>query len=167
MGRNASTLIEDPDQHYEEDYLRHRFSTDGAGIASISREVHGKHRDGSLFPIHLSLSKISRKGQTLLVAIVRDITQQRHDEDEIRRLAFYDPLTGLPNRRLLMDRLKQAIVTSARTDKHGALMFLDLDHFKLLNDTQGHDVGDLLLQQVAARLQDLCARWRHRSPPGR
>ena len=157
VGRNASVLIEDPDQHYEEDYLRHRFSTDGAGITSISREVHGRHRDGSLFPIHLSLSKISRKGQTTLIGIVRDITQQRHDEDEIRRLAFYDPLTGLPNRRLLMDRLKQAMVTSARTEKHGALMFLDLDHFKLLNDTQGHDIGDLLLQQVAQRLQT-CVR---------
>ncbi|OYT92023.1 MAG: hypothetical protein CFE43_10700 [Burkholderiales bacterium PBB3] len=157
IGRNASVLIEDPDQHYEEDYLRHRFSTDGAGIASISREVHGKHKDGSLFPIHLSLSKISRNGQTTLIGIVRDITQQRHDEDEIRRLAFYDPLTGLPNRRLLMDRLKQAIVTSARAGKHGALMFLDLDHFKLLNDTQGHDMGDVLLQQVAQRLQ-ACVR---------
>ncbi len=157
IGRNASVLIEDPDQHYEEDYLRHQFSPSRAGIASISREVMGRRKDSSLFPVHLSLSKISRKGQTTLIGIVRDITQQRQDEREIRRLAFYDSLTGLPNRRLLLDRLKQAMVTSARTGKHGALMFLDLDHFKLLNDTQGHDVGDLLLQQVAQRLQT-CVR---------
>lgn len=88
---------------------------------------------------------------------LRDITQQRHDEEEIRRLAFYDPLTNLPNRRLLMDRVRQAMINSARHGRHGALMFLDLDHFKLLNDTLGHDVGDELLQQVATRLR-MCIR---------
>ena len=152
IGRNAALLIHDPDSHFEEDYLRHRFSSERPGIANISREIQGRRKDGELFPVHLSVSRIFRNGQAHLIAIVRDITQQRHDEEEIRRLAFFDPLTGLPNRRLLMDRLKQAMLTSARTGKHGALMFLDLDHFKLLNDTQGHDVGDLLLQQTATRL---------------
>ena len=157
LGHNASILIEDADQHRVEDDLHHRLSADGADMASFSREAQGKRKDGSLFPIHLSLSRISRNDQTTVVGIVRDITQQRHDENEIRRLAFHDALTGLPNRRLLMDRLQQAMVASARTGKHGALMFLDLDHFKQLNDTQGHDVGDLLLQQVAQRLQ-ACVR---------
>ena len=157
VGKSAALLIDDPDSHFEEDYLRHRFSSDGLGIASLTQEARGRRRDGSLFPIHLSISKIHRNGQAHLIAIVRDITQQRHDEEEIRRLAFFDPLTGLPNRRLLMDRLKQGMATSARTGKHGALMFLDLDHFKLLNDTQGHDVGDMLLQQTAARLS-ACVR---------
>lgn len=152
IGRNAAVLIHDPDSHFEEDYLRHRFSANRPGIANISREVQGRRKDGALFPVHLSVSRIYRNGLTHLIAIVRDITQQRHDEEEIRRLAFFDPLTGLPNRRLLMDRLKQAMATAARTNRHGALMFLDLDHFKLLNDTQGHDMGDLLLQQTAARL---------------
>ena len=152
IGRTAAMLIHDPDSHFEEDYLRHRFSSDRPGIASLSREIQGRRKDGGLFPIHLSVSRIFRNGQAHLIGIVRDITQQRHDEEEIRRLAFFDPLTSLPNRRLLMDRLKQAMATSARTGKHGALMFLDLDHFKLLNDTQGHDVGDLLLQQTAKRL---------------
>ena len=78
-------------------------------------------------------------------------------EEEVRRLAFYDPLTNLPNRRLLMDRLKQAIACSSRTGQHGALMFLDLDHFKQLNDSLGHAMGDELLKQVAARLQS-CVR---------
>ncbi len=157
IGRSASLLINDPDSHFEEDYLRHRFSSSRPGTANVSREVQGRRKDGELFPIHLSVSRIFRNGQAHLIAIVRDITQQRHDEEEIRRLAFFDPLTGLPNRRLLMDRLKQAIATSARTGKHGALMFLDLDHFKQLNDTLGHDVGDLLLQQTAARLS-ACVR---------
>jgi diguanylate cyclase (GGDEF)-like protein len=72
---------------------------------------------------------------------------------EIQHLAFYDPLTRLPNRRLLMDRLKVELASSSRTSKYGALLFLDLDNFKTLNDTLGHDIGDLLLQQTARRLE--------------
>ncbi len=84
--------------------------------------------------------------------IGRDISKRKNAEDETQRLAFYDTLTGLPNRRLLMDRLSHAQVTSARNKRHGALLFIDLDNFKDLNDTLGHDVGDLLLEQVALRL---------------
>ncbi len=73
-------------------------------------------------------------------------------EEEIRSLAFYDPLTHLPNRRLLLDRLRHAMIGSGRTERTGALLFIDLDNFKTLNDTLGHDMGDLLLQQVALRL---------------
>ncbi len=91
------------------------------------------------------------------MGVIRDITQQRHAKEEIQRLAFYDPLTHLPNRRLLQDRLEQALITSARTAQQGALMFLDLDHFKHLNDTLGHDLGDELLKQVATRLKT-CVR---------
>ncbi|MCT6718987.1 putative bifunctional diguanylate cyclase/phosphodiesterase [Acidovorax sp. K2F] len=84
--------------------------------------------------------------------VIEDFTARKAAEDEINSLAFYDPLTRLPNRRLLMDRLKQALVASSRSAKCGALLFIDLDHFKTLNDTLGHDKGDLLLQQVASRL---------------
>jgi diguanylate cyclase (GGDEF)-like protein/PAS domain S-box-containing protein len=84
--------------------------------------------------------------------IGRDISDRKRAEGETQRLAFYDTLTGLPNRRLLLDRLAQAQVASARSKRHGALFFLDLDNFKDLNDTLGHDVGDLLLKQVAQRL---------------
>jgi diguanylate cyclase (GGDEF)-like protein/PAS domain S-box-containing protein len=72
--------------------------------------------------------------------------------EEIKSLAFYDPLTGLPNRRLLVDRLEQSLLSSVRSGLEGVILFLDLDHFKTLNDTLGHDMGDLLLQQVAQRL---------------
>lgn len=88
-----------------------------------------------------------------LIAIARDITERKTAEEAIRHLAFHDTLTGLPNRRLLTDRLQQAMGTSHRKGEHGALMFLDLDQFKQLNDSYGHDVGDLLLQEVARRLQ--------------
>lgn len=82
-----------------------------------------------------------------------DIHTRRENEDKITQLALYDALTGLPNRRLLQDRLKQAIATAARHQESGAVLFLDLDNFKNLNDTLGHDEGDALLQEVAARLK--------------
>ena len=84
--------------------------------------------------------------------IGRDITEHKRNEDENQRLAFYDTLTGLPNRRLLLDRLSQALVTSARSHRQAALLFIDLDNFKDLNDTLGHDQGDKLLEKVANRL---------------
>ena len=84
--------------------------------------------------------------------IGRDITEHKRNEDESRRLAFYDALTGLPNRRLLLDRLSQALVTTARNLRQAALLFIDLDNFKDLNDTMGHDLGDRLLEKVANRL---------------
>jgi diguanylate cyclase (GGDEF)-like protein/PAS domain S-box-containing protein len=87
------------------------------------------------------------------IAIARDISERKSAEEAIRHLAFHDTLTGLPNRRLLMDRLERALGASQRKGAHGALMFLDLDQFKLLNDTHGHDMGDLLLQEVARRLE--------------
>ena len=88
----------------------------------------------------------------VVLFMVQDITLRKQSEDEIHRLAFYDPLTQLPNRRLLHERLLQSMSISARSGKHGAVMFIDLDNFKTLNDTQGHDVGDLLLKEVAQRL---------------
>ncbi len=88
----------------------------------------------------------------VVVFLARDITDRKVREEEITWLAFYDPLTGLPNRRLLQDRLHQAMASSKRSGHHGALLFIDLDNFKTLNDTLGHDKGDQLLQQVATRL---------------
>jgi diguanylate cyclase (GGDEF)-like protein/PAS domain S-box-containing protein len=87
----------------------------------------------------------------------RDITKRKTAEKEIQRLAFHDQLTGLPNRQLLRDRLQHAVLLSKRSHSLGAVMFIDLDNFKTLNDTQGHHKGDLLLQQLAQRLTD-CAR---------
>ncbi|MBM4180597.1 MAG: EAL domain-containing protein [Betaproteobacteria bacterium] len=84
---------------------------------------------------------------------VRDITSRKDAEEQIRHLAYFDSLTGLPNRRLLLDRLDQALLASSRSKEHGALLVLDLDHFKTLNDTRGHDAGDRLLVEVARRLR--------------
>ncbi len=91
------------------------------------------------------------------VGITQDITERKAAEEYINRLAYYDPLTRLPNRRLLRDRIKQALASCSRSGRGGALFFIDLDNFKTLNDTLGHDIGDFLLQQVAQRLEG-CVR---------
>ncbi|GAD22816.1 EAL domain-containing protein [Acidovorax sp. MR-S7] len=92
-----------------------------------------------------------------LVIVYHDVTDLRRAAAEIENLAFYDPLTGLPNRRLLLDRLGQACTAEMREGTLGAVLFIDLDHFKTLNDSMGHEVGDQLLQQVARRLEG-CVR---------
>lgn len=153
IGRNISMLMPEKIKALHDGYLSHHVDTGHAKTLGTQLEVEGKRKDGNLFPMSLSVSKILREGKLTFIGLIRDITQQRRDEEKINRLAFYDPLTNLPNRRLLFDRLSQAIITSSRTDQHGALMFLDLDYFKQLNDTLGHDLGDELLKQVALGLQ--------------
>ncbi|MDO9281114.1 MAG: diguanylate cyclase, partial [Methylotenera sp.] len=117
-------------------------------------EVLNRRKNGEIYPGFLSISAVKNEQGlvTNYVSTLSDITESKAAADEIQSLAFYDPLTGLPNRRLLLDRLNQALVVSARSSKGGALLFLDLDHFKTLNDTLGHDIGDKLLQEVANRL---------------
>ena len=117
-------------------------------------ELMIKRKNGALFWVELEVVSVQANAEevTHWVAVGRDITQRKTAEDMIRHLAFYDALTDLPNRQLLLDRLQQALASSARTGVYGALMFIDLDNFKVLNDTLGHHIGDQLLQRVAHRL---------------
>ncbi len=153
LGKNVSMLMTEPNHSHHDSYLQHYHDTGEARILGKPREVEGLRKDGSIFPANLSVSKFTRSGKTTFIGMIRDITQRRADENEIRRLAFYDALTGLPNRRLLTERLKLAMINSGRTGRHGCVMFLDLDHFKQINDTHGHNIGDELLIQAAKRLQ--------------
>lgn len=116
--------------------------------------VWNTHRNGRVYAHLLSISAVlSTKGAiTNFVGTYSDITTNKEAEAEIHRLAYYDALTGLPNRRMLMERLKQAMAGGARSEQLGAVIFLDLDNFKTLNDTRGHDAGDAFLKEVAARL---------------
>ncbi len=119
---------------------------------TMNHETIWRHRSGELRRISISSSVIELDGVSYILSFCTDITTRKAAEEEIQRLAFFDPLTGLPNRRLLMDRLDQAMTACTRHQRLGALLFIDLDNFKTLNDTHGHDMGDLLLRQVAQRL---------------
>ncbi len=111
-------------------------------------------KNGSTMPVEISARVIELDGEEMFLSIVRDITERKQAEENINLLAFYDTLTNLPNRRLLLDRLHQATAVSTRSGRHGAVLFLDLDNFKTINDTQGHTAGDRVLVEVARRLQD-------------
>ncbi len=122
-------------------------------------EVSSKSKNGEIIPLHLSITAIHKVSGEVSHYVIgfADITKSKQDADEIYSLAFFDPLTGLPNRRLLMDRLNQAVGMGARTGQMAALLFIDLDNFKSLNDSLGHSYGDVMLIQVAERLMN-CLR---------
>ncbi|NMM77008.1 EAL domain-containing protein [Acidovorax sp. SRB_24] len=122
-------------------------------------ELVQKHRDGHTLHVEGRWTLVrGEDGQPdSILAINTDISERKETEREIQRLAFYDALTGLPNRMLLIERMQHALADTQRNQQGGALLFIDLDNFKTLNDTLGHDKGDLLLQQVAQRL-NTCVR---------
>ncbi|MDP1664875.1 MAG: EAL domain-containing protein [Methylobacter sp.] len=119
-------------------------------------EIWNRRKNGEVYPELLTITEI-RDDETNEIsnyaAIFSDISQLKNDEEEIKRLAFYDPLTELPNRRLLNDRLAQELAITGRSGKNGALFFIDLDHFKNINETLGHSAGDRVLVEVAYRLK--------------
>ena len=116
-------------------------------------EIWNRRKNGEIYPQSLTITAVEDTGTvTNYVAAFTDITQRKKDEADIHKLAFYDALTGLPNRRSLQERLDGAISSAKRTEQLGALFFIDLDNFKNLNDTRGHDLGDQLLMEVAKRL---------------
>ncbi|MDP1733660.1 MAG: EAL domain-containing protein [Sulfuritalea sp.] len=122
-------------------------------------EIWDRRKDGTEYPKWLTISAVKDEQGTVThyIGAHYDITERKKAEDRINELAFFDQLTGLPNRVLLLDRLRQTMTASSRSGHCAALLFIDLDNFKTLNDTLGHDMGDLLLQQVAQRLST-CVR---------
>ncbi len=117
-------------------------------------EANGLRRDGVLFPQEISITTIDRGG---MVCVVRDVTERTYAEEQIKHLAYHDALTGLPNRLLFKDRLTVALSHAQRAHERLAVLFLDLDRFKVINDSLGHTAGDQLLQAVAWRIQS-CVR---------
>lgn len=153
LGRNVSVLMREPEKSAHDGHLHHYIETgEGNIIGRRGREVVAVRKNGEEFPLELSASEMFLHGQRYFIGIVRDITERKLAEEKITHLAHHDHLTGLPNRILFFDRLKQAISLSERNGQKSAVLFLDLDGFKGVNDSYGHDAGDLLLSQVAARL---------------
>jgi diguanylate cyclase (GGDEF)-like protein/PAS domain S-box-containing protein len=126
---------------------------------SWAGEIWDKRKNGDVYPKWMTVTAVkNQRGETTqYVAIFSDITERKRAEEEIRNLAFYDALTQLANRRLFMERFQTALAASARHGDHGAILFIDLDRFKQLNDSLGHDYGDLMLIEVAERLRS-CVR---------
>ncbi|MGO9770906.1 MAG: EAL domain-containing protein [Roseiarcus sp.] len=150
VGKTPSML--QSDRH---DAAFHRAMWDRvAKEGSWQGEIWHRRKGGEIFPEWLNITAVKRDhGEiTHYVGTLVDITERKAAEDKIEYLAFYDPLTQLPNRRLFLDRLQQALAGCGRSRRKGALLFIDLDNFKILNETSGHDVGDRLLVEVARRL---------------
>ena len=155
LGKNSSILSSGrQDKAFYAEMWRQLLET-----GAWSGEIWDRRKSGQVYPKWLTITAVKdEQGQTTeYVATFSDITARKEAEEEIRTLAFYDALTRLPNRRLLLDRFRLTLSVSARSRHYGAVLFLDMDRFKTLNDTLGHDYGDLMLVEVARRIQS-CVR---------
>lgn len=154
IGKNVIHLISPKFREVFSDLTRRIFAGESGKLEFEVITLKGATRwlETNAVPLRNAKSEI-----VALLAITRDISERKRSEERIHQLAYFDELTDLPNRRMLMDRLNQALVNAKRYQRAMAVMFLDLDNFKQVNDTLGHDVGDDLLRKVAARLTD-CAR---------
>jgi len=158
IGRNVSMLMCPYDAERHDGYVRSYIHTGVSKIIDIGpREVNARRKDGSLFPMDLAISEMRIGDDLHFIGIVRDITERKRAQEQLEFMSNFDPLTGLPNRALLRDRMEHAIKQAHRDGHLVALMFLDLDRFKTINDSLGHSAGDQLLKTVAGRLAD-CVR---------
>ncbi len=156
LGKDIQVLMPDLVEKGDEEFINRFLQSREAGLVGVvGYEVSAMRANGQRFPLELSTSEMLLKGHRYFVCIARDITERKKVEENTRHAAHHDYLTGLPNRALFIDRLKYEISLSKRNAHKLALLFLDLDGFKRVNDTLGHASGDLLLIEVAARLQAL------------
>jgi diguanylate cyclase (GGDEF)-like protein/PAS domain S-box-containing protein len=153
VGRGAEVLFAEPDRSDHAAHLWLYGPTRRDRRLEIRREVVGRRRDGTTVPIDLAVTESHVRGRVVHVAVLRDITEQKESERRLAHAALHDPLTGLGNRLLLLDRLERARAARSRADTVAALMFCDLDRFKRINDSYGHEAGDELLRTIAGRLR--------------
>ena len=154
LGHNLNMLMPEPTRSEHDSYISRYIQTGEAKIiGAYGREVTAVRRNGEQFPMELSASEMVLGGLRYFIGIIRDITERKQAEEKIAHLAHYDFLTDLPNRALFLDNLEHAISLAKRNKYKVAVLFLDLDGFKKVNDTLGHDAGDLLLRGVSKRLK--------------
>jgi len=153
LGKNIKTFIPIADQKAYASTIHNYLHGTANSMAELrGREIVAVKKDGELIPVELSASAMVLGGQRYFVGIVRDITERKLAEQKILHMAHHDLLTGLPNRALFLDRMMTSVALAQRGNYNMATFFLDLDGFKQINDTHGHDIGDLLLRSVADRL---------------
>ncbi|MDD2882089.1 MAG: EAL domain-containing protein [Rhodoferax sp.] len=153
IGHNVGILMPEQHRNQHDNYINHDQRNGPLHVIGVAREVEGLRKDGSHFPLSVTLSELQSSGQTTFIGMLRDLSLQQQNTREIHRLAFYDRLTGLPNRHWFKERVAQALANSARNGQYAALLLLDLDDFKHINDTQGLLAGDQLLKEAALRLK--------------
>ena len=155
IGKNLNLLMLEPERCAHDGYINRYLQTGKVHILGVrGREVIAVRKNGEAFPMEMSVSEMVLGGHRYFIGIVRDITERKLAEQKIAHLAHYDYLTDLPNRALFLDVLNHSIALAKRNQHQAAVMFLDLDGFKKINDTLGHDAGDLLLKGVSLRIRE-------------
>jgi diguanylate cyclase (GGDEF)-like protein/PAS domain S-box-containing protein len=152
LGQSLTMLMPESLRHAHYGGVKRFIATGGRRVRWENLEFPGLRKDGTEIALEISLAEVSQGDERLFTGFVRDITQQKREESALVYQALHDALTDLPNRNLLQERLNRAILVSHRHSNQLALLFMDLDRFKDVNDTFGHHCGDQLLQQVAGRL---------------
>jgi len=164
IGNNISLLMPESYRSQHDQHIKNHLASDPTNLIGNRREIVGLRRDGTTFPAEISVGEVQFAGEHLFIGALRDIAERKAVEARVNHLANHDSLTNLPNRNLLQDRARQSLMQAARQQSLVGIVFIDLDHFKTINDSLGHHVGDRLLQTVALRIcsclrdQDTVAR---------
>lgn len=156
IGRNVSFLMPEPYRSQHDGFLESFLKGQPRGLIGKTVELEAQRKNGEQFPIDLTVNALYIGDNVDFIAVIRDITERKVAEEEIRRLALTDSLTGLANRNAFNKRFEDAIAQTHRHDTHLALLMIDLDKFKPVNDQYGHPVGDALLIEVADNLREIC-----------
>jgi len=156
LGRNVSFLAPEPVRSQHDHFMKNFREGNSARTLGKTVEQTALRKDGHEFPVDITVNPMYIGEDISFIAVVRDITERKASEEAIRRLAMTDPLTGLCNRNAFNSKFEDAIAQSKRLDLHLALLMLDLDKFKPVNDQYGHPVGDALLIEISKHLKDIC-----------